>query len=427
MIYPLVRRDLAALLAGTVGTALAGLVYVRSLQYTWLGVWTETGQAIRGSILLTGPLVLALGAYLGAAEERNGLRPVARTAPVSAFRRYRVPVYLTLAAALLGYVVPAGLALVRTAGEASYPGDALPFLAVTAAGLTAFATVGVALGSCIRWPLLPVAATVSAYFAIAYVSSTNSLDLLSPFDQRGVTNARFPAALLVQTLGWLLGLAAVAWCLLCRYRAAAVAVGLVTIAAGLPLLRQPPFPYDEDPASSALVCRRSTDSEICLTQVHEFLRGDVTDYVAAAREPLAGTPLAPDRFVEAVDRPGGSSPEDLRFATASSRLTGGATVTREAMLDQLSYLILDPAPCQTDTDADGYYRPRASDVVRAWYRTSLGLGFLPPGDPADTEATQRFQGAVDRFAALGAAERSALLTNKASKIKDCSLIPEELP
>lgn len=427
MIYPLVRRDLAAVAVGTIAVAIACMVYVSSLQYTWLGVWTETGQAIRGSILLTGPLVLALGAYMGAAEERNGLRVVALTAPVSAFRRHRTPAALTLAAALLGYLVPAGWALSRTAGKASYTGDPLPFLAVTAAGLTAFAVVGAALGGYIRWPLLPVAATVAAYFGIAYVSSTNSLDLLSPFDQRSVTNAQFPAALLVQTVTWLLGLAAVAWCLLCRYRAVAAVASLIAIAACLPLMRQPPFPYHEDPASSVLTCRRSADADICLTQVHEFLRGDITQYVTAAREPLVGTPLAPERFVEATGQPGEASPGELRFATASSRLTGGATVTREAMLDQLSYLILDPTPCQLDTDANEYYRPRASDVVRAWYRTSIGIGFLPPSDPTDVASTERFESAVDRFTALDPTERTALLTSKASKVKDCSLGVNELP
>lgn len=141
--------------------------------------------------------------------------------------------------------------------------------------------------------------------------------------------------------------------------------------------------------------------------------------------PLVGTPLVPARFVEGVADPPSVGPGDLVFATASSRLTGGASATSTAMLDQLSYLILDPVACQPGPD--GYYKALASDVVRAWYRDVLGLGLVFPGDPTDVAAADAFRRAAARLGALTAAERTDLLTEKAPRIRDCSLGFEELP
>lgn len=190
-----------------------------------------------------------------------------------------MPLLATLGAALVGYAAPAAVALARTADRATYGSAPLPFLVVAVAGLTAFAAGGVALGGRVRWPLLPIAATVAAYFSIAYLSSTNSMDMLSPFDERGVTVALFPGMLVAQTVLWFAAVAAACWFYVCRIRAGTAAAAVAAVAAAVPLLGAPPYPYDEDPSASITTCRASAESQVCLSQVHDYLRPQITAYV----------------------------------------------------------------------------------------------------------------------------------------------------
>lgn len=423
--YPMAHRDQLLCVGGLLGGWGGASVFLHGTAYKWVGIWTETGQAVRGSLLLAGPFLAAIGAYLGSVERQNGLADIADTAPLGQVRRNAIPVaYLATIAALV-ILVPATVASLITRSIATYGGYPYPFIAVALAGAFAMSFIGYALGRHIAWQLLPLAVTVGAYFVIAYLSSTASLGLLSPFDERGVTGAIYPALLLVSTVAWLVAVAVVSLALACRQRVLALALACLAIGAASVVIKSPPFPYNRDPEALQLTCAPADpDSQVCLTRVHGYMRKQLDELVREVEAPLAHTGLAPTRYIEVVDATNGRFGSELRFASANRRALGSAQIDLAVMRDQLATFVLDPRCAQTEgptRNADG------SDVVRAWYRLKVGVPAYDPVDINNVEQVADFRAAVDRLTGLPDVVRQEFLERNAVKILSCSLSMVELP
>jgi hypothetical protein len=421
--YPVSRREyVVSVVAGLLSLA-AGLVYMLGTSYEWQGVWTQTGQYLRDTILLAGPITVALACWLGATERRNGLGDLAPTAAAPAWRRHAAPLLLSLLPILIGYTCVVGFVFVRTDELSQFVSDSLMFTAIGYAAFVAFVLVGYSLGARFEWKLLPLALVIGAYATMAYLSSSPTLGNLQPIDTRDVTTARIPLHLGLIWCAWFVFVGLVALCVMCRWRLAAIGAAAVAVLCAASLISQPGFPYRRDVTAAAVSCQ-SHSVTICVAQVHQYLTGGIDTAVAASRAPLLGTSLAPTRYSETVQQAVGRTGPALTFATTNGRLVGSASITQPALVDELATFTFDSSLCPAQGTV---YRVTATDIVEAWYRRQLHVRPFTVVDPANLKATATFNSQVSSFAALSNTDRHQWLRTHALGILHCRLPVTEVP
>lgn len=384
------REELKHSALVAVGTLLAlGLLAAWSVLVPGVSAWENIVVAVIGSLRLTGPVAAAFGAWVAvrtrrAAPARVGL---VRTRP-HGWRVLRAPL------AILGVVVGAFVATVSVLAVKAFlteqAGHLAPTgLAVGAAGLALYATLGWVAGWALPWQLTPLAAGAGSYVLLTSPAGGPSWvagltpGVAEPYDPfTGLSQAAFTDQAL-----WLLGVTGallLAWTAVVTRRPLALALAVVSVlVAGAGMARMVTRPRTVAADEPLVYSCQEWPITVC---VHPGMRAGLTELGAefttlAAR--LTGTPAAFSR-VEQRSRDDAADPspgvvtvhvDDLGpgFADrAASEFVGGLA-----------------RPC-AGTAAEGY---RA--IVAAWLR----------GRPLPAGPLRGHQAAAGWFSTLAESQR----------------------
>ncbi|GAA3384012.1 hypothetical protein [Cryptosporangium minutisporangium] len=282
------------------------------------GRWMQLAVFARSLLLVTWPLALAGGAWLGRREARSRVGELFASTP-----RPRAQRILPTAAALAITVVVAYL-LVFVSGipwvvptAAYFPAGTLLVAGVGAVAMVTAAWLGLAAGRALPWlvtaPALAVVGVAVAGLLPDWLSVDAEINggeapkalLLSPVYSGGADDFEvlLPRVSLIQTL-WLVAVAVTGLLLFAAVRRRSLVLAtlpaVLAAAVALPLLPSGGYPAAAkvDPDAVALVCD-DDGPQVCVTRVHA---ATLPDIVGPGRQVLgllaAKLPDAPTRAVE---------------------------------------------------------------------------------------------------------------------------------
>lgn len=384
-----VRRSSAPVLA--VALAMTGGWMLAVQQDLWSGRWAGWTSFLRGSLVLTAPLVAAFATWHAARDSRRRTGGLLASTPRPPLSRMLAATAAPMLAALVGLAIPAAVAAVLVGRVATYAGgwwwaEAL----VTVPALAAAVAVGTLVGSWASWFGTPVLVGTAGFVGLIVLdtsSRTLVVQWLSPLrvaDHWQVAPGRGAVGQAAWFTGVVLVLLALAVLRPGRERlrgAALLAAGGVLVAGGIAGFAHLPAKADfaVDPGATRLVCDGGTP-QVCLTRVDAFLLGDVAARVRPAAARLGSVPGGPRRMVQAPwpageDTPSNTDtprwttelplPWDLQ-ATALGRLNDswGTSVLDIALQDYLGANVCWPSEVSEGDNAAT--RVPVAALVHSW-------------------------------------------------------------
>ncbi|GAB2949129.1 hypothetical protein GCM10027280_42210 [Micromonospora polyrhachis] len=287
----------------------------------WSSNWMALAMIEREYLVLLFPLALAVGAWQGRRESRNGLAELVGSTPRPRPQRV-LPIVGALGIAVtVGYLAVLAVTAPWIAGTARYlPAAAFAVVAVGILAVVAAAWLGLAVGR--LWPSVaagPVLAVAGIGWLMGFPGIASGHDwlvvLFSPmygmnqFSDYETVSGRLSAAQAV----WLGALAVSAYVLHTaksrRTRVAAllpVALGVAVAIAVMP--HDGYLPHPIDPVAKELVC--TTDApKVCVARVHSTLLPEVTPPARQALALLAKLPQPPAEAHEDTTTWGPEMPE----------------------------------------------------------------------------------------------------------------------
>lgn len=272
----------------------------------WSSTWAEAAGWMNTASVVAGPLVGAVGAWIGGRERRHRLEELLTTTARPPARRLLLTWWVLALGVVVGCTGGAALVAAAVAPAVSYGGGRWPGAwLLVGLGLLACSAIGWAAGRLVAGrAVAPLVALVLLAAVAVLTIAGEQAGQLAPFAAMPVRGGQELVAWVVPAAAaWYLALAtaAVVATLPARRWVAAVPVA-VAVALAVPLTHvgTPEFPSESwitpDPASQELVCTDDAPT-VCLTTEHASLLPDV---VPLARETMAD--LAPlvdlDRAVE---------------------------------------------------------------------------------------------------------------------------------
>lgn len=273
----------------------------------WQDSWAETAEELRmDGTVLTAPLALALGCWLGGRERRRGTGELLLSMP-------RPPMARALAAAapaavwpMAGFALGAGICSGQTLQYASPVEPRLvPLLAANTVFFGAAGLFGFAVGRLVRWritaPVLAMLGLVGMALTGSEWAGTPATWLHPSFEHRYQWDSPvwwLPLALVVWYGG--VGIAALT-AAAARRRPFALAPLAAALAAAALLVSTGDGLWQPDVRAAGHVCTHESDhgqARVCLTRLHSRLLPDTSRLLAPISAKLAPVAHAPHRFVE---------------------------------------------------------------------------------------------------------------------------------
>jgi len=303
------RRNIGLLCFPLLVALGVSLAWARMPEGVW--IWSETSIALREPLMLLGPLMAGVAAWMAARTQRCRMDELLTTTPHSPTGRNLALWAGTTMWGLLAYSVVAAGLLAVTAQRATWGAPAPAPIVQGALAIVAYTTLGYAVGTYLpcrlTTPLVAVGMYVLQYVPVLWVDS--QLLYLSPFmsDGHGVYYAVEPGLGISRSL-WLLGLGLVGLAAIClrerrtlprwgaMFAALFITISGVVLLAQVPKLQAAPpiLPYEP-------VCTQG-EVEVCVHPAYKAVLPDTTTIASVIVRPLLGIPGAPTR---AEQQPGG--------------------------------------------------------------------------------------------------------------------------
>ena len=423
-----VRRNIGLLCFPLLVALGVSLARARMPQGVW--IWSETSIALREPLMLLGPLMAGVAAWMAARTQRCRIDELLTTTPHSPTGRNLVLWAGTMVWGLLAYAIVAAGLLTVTAQRATWGAPAPAPIIQGALAVVAYATLGYAIGCYLPFrlttPLVAVGMYVLQYVPVLWYGSP--LLYLSPFMGDGYSfDYAVERGLGVPRALWLLGLGLVGLAAIClreqrtlprwgaMFGALLITMTSVVLLAQVPRLQAAPpiLPYEP-------VCAQG-EIEVCVHEAYAAVLPDAVTVVEAVTRPLRGIPGAPTR---AEQQPGGGellpdgtitfqlyhAPKNDAFAVSLAR---GLAVDTKMTFATPSNCINASCP------AEGNY-PQG---VLTWWLEGQS-GFMHDQRPR-LDGTG--QAALDRFMALDSSAQRQWLEQNFAALRAGQLTLEDLP
>jgi hypothetical protein len=407
----------------------------------WL--WPKTSVEIRFSLVLLGPLIGGLAAWVAVRNRRGGIDELLATTPCSPPFRDLAPWMATIGWASAAYIAAAAYALGLTWRHASWGS---PFMYLSPVlfgllGLVAHSALGYVVGYYLPSRFVVPLVAVGLYLPQGVISGLNTpVQNLSPISdlESSVFYGVQPALGIGDAL-WLSGLAGIALgAVTLRHRrtlrswSVTALAGLMAVSGAVMLLGTE---RGSPPASAAIPYQPVCAGSRVVACVHPAYRGMLPETARLADQlsrPLAGLPGTPSRLAQRAHR-GELAPPDVVLVDLWDEARGYDDVA----LQIASGLVRDERASAYELQPDGpggseeqaeyetfYLEHReAQDVVITWLvraggreGVAQGLVYTPEG-----------QAALERFVALKPEDRSAWLRARYADLRAGKLGVEDLP
>ena len=366
----------------------------------WAGRWTAWALYSRTALIILCPVAVMLGTWQAGREHRRRTAGTILLAPRPVWWSRALTCLAVSAGLLAGSAAALGLlAAVDVAPLATYAGGGWWWpLLVGVPGLLAASSLGIVVGTWVRWRIAAPVAGLLTYVLLAstdYVQSATAwlapnVDLFGP--------DRIAGAITGWQAVWFVGLAVVAVLAASvtgrrpvRAVVGALALaGAVTVLAGSAVLggpaQDPQTAARQDPEAIRPACVERGDLSVCATQDEGFLLPQLADRADHALGRFSGLPGFP-RAVHTVEIDPLRQVDDPTVLTADYSVVGGL-VSRPRVADGYeANLVTDLFTPQCLSSADYFAAiddfENASLVAKTWAAAQEQGGSTSPGKTAD--------------------------------------------
>jgi hypothetical protein len=417
------RRNVGLLLCPLLIVLSAALAMSRLPRGVW--IWPHTSIMICETLMLLGPFMAALAAWMAARNRRCRMDELLATTPHPPTARDLTVWGGTAVWGLLAYLAVAVGLIIVTAQRATWGVPLWAPIIQGALGLIAYVALGYAVGyyvpSRFTAPLVAMGMYILQYLPILWYES--SLLYLMPLKAETPSiyyptepNLGVPKAL------WLLGLAAIGVTAivlkerqtLARWSAMFLAF-LATMAGATMVLYMAPSRLERSIIPYEPVCAEGR-IEVCVHPAYKAVLPDTVAIANAVVQPVLGIPGGPTRVEQG---PGGG--ELLPNGTLTFDMFHAPTYD-PLPLYLAQALVLDPDAVVGCDDAGPCYpeSQRVQDVISAWSTRQSGF---KQGGILDADG----QAALDRFMALDSAAQRHWLEANYAALRAGKLTLEDLP
>jgi hypothetical protein len=417
-------------------------------------LWSKTSAQAGQALIVLGPLISGLAAWIASRDRRRGIEDLLETTPKSQACRHLLGFWSTVGWGLLAYVAAVSAVFAMTYRAATWGSPDLLPVAIAMATITLAAAVGYAAGLCLPSRFTPALVPIAVILAliaptggaerriddaqgifVAYESPVRNfspLTFVEPEDYDPFYNTWPDIAL--PLIVWLIAITGMALAaIVLRSRRTPLGWGVLLISvlaasiAGAGLYRTDSQGILEASSiETELVCQ-GDGITVCMHPAYEAVLDDVADLVHDLIEPVAGLPGVPTRVEQVHFRT-----EDPPVGVLRMHFYNwiyGTPFPRSDDAEILVRQLLCEAACE-DVFSTGYrFGDPAREVVGVWLLMQSGVepNPFPPILPGIIEAQERVEEAVRRFDALGPDERRAWFERHFADLRAGRLTMDDLP
>lgn len=413
-----------------------------------IALWSSIGNATRQTLMILGPLMAGVAAWMAGRNERRRMNELLDTTPYPAATRDLTTWGATSLWGALAYLTIAAILAAITVPTATW--FALPPVLRLAEGLLALiacTTIGYVTGSFIHSrfsaPFIALTLYVVQLGPLYFYSSVRYLSPI-PFDA-SLRSVFFRVALsfLAARAGWFGGLAALGiLAIVLKRRRTPVAwsmlglVSFLTVTSVVKLLHTAPNAEEAHMAAYTPVCHQGQVVEICVHPAYQTMLPDVVPIIDKVAAPLEGVPGMPTRAEQyplfTTTFPQGVMP----FALVDRR------DTQETIARQVAEGLAKDWSATWQRNGDKPVYPlddpseQAQAVVGDWLYAQAGYPFQVQLEDGVSHQMYQFsndsthpqaQAAYQRFTALNPAVRRAWLQTHLADLRAGKLTLEDLP